>query len=78
MPNLEILSASLGKTRLALFYINMSNALRLTSIDANITLANQIEAARGIKSERGFTVGHSIGGTGTSKFTIRHKCLDFS
>lgn len=78
MPNLEISSASSGKARLVLFYINMSNALRLTSIDANITLANQIEAVRGIKSEREFTVGHSVGGTGTSKFKIRNKCLNFN
>ena len=55
----------------------MSNALRLTSLDTNIILANQIEAARGIKTERGFTLSHSVGGTSTSYFTVRQKCLGF-
>ena len=76
MPNLDISSASLGKAWSLLFYINMSNALRLTSFDANIILANQIEAARGIKTEQRFTFSHSVGGT--SKFTVRQKCSDFT
>ena len=78
MPNLDISSASLGKAWSLLFYINMSNALRLTSFDANIILANQIEAARGIKTEQRLTFSHSVGGTSTSKFTVRKKCSDFT
>lgn len=61
---------------MVLFYINMSNALRLTSLDANIILTNQIEAARGIKTEQRFMFSHSVGGT--SKFTVRQKCSDFT
>lgn len=63
---------------MVLFYINMSNALRLTSFDANIILTNQMEAARGIKTEQRFTFSHSVGGTSTSKFIVRQKCSDFT